>query len=277
MQIRIGFDIKYWCGQPTPTLFKLLVEPTRQKDLITPEHVDGGDGLLLEEYRDSFGNRCQRGLSPAGMTHIRLDAVLDDDGSHDEQNLSARETPVFDLPPDVLRFVQPSRYCESDLLSNFAWSQFGSAPPGWERVQAIVDFTHRQIAFGYQYADVFRTATGALNQRVGVCRDYAHLAVALCRAMNIPARYCNGYMGDIGVPADPAPMDFNAWFEVYLDGKWYTFDARHNRPRIGRIVICRGLDAADCAMIQTFGPHTLNAFKVVTEQVSCGAPVALVA
>ena len=267
MRIRLGFDIAYSCQQPTPTLFKLQIEPARLPDLIGRENIVSDNGLVFTPYMDSFGNRCLRGVSQRGRTRIHLDALIEDDGTHDPQNLAAQETPLADLPAETLQFLQPSRYCESDALSQFAWSQFGGTTPGWERAQAIVDFAHRQIRFGYPDANIWRTALSAINDGVGVCRDYAHLAVALLRAMNIPARYCNGYMGDIGVPADPAPMDFNAWCEAYLDGKWWTFDARHNTPRIGRVVISRGMDAADCAMIHTFGPHWLESFTVVTEEV----------
>lgn len=266
MRIRLGFDIVYSCQTPTPTLFKLLVEPERARDLIGGEPILADNGLVLSPYVDAFGNRCLRGVSQPGRTRIHLDALIEDDGTHDPQDHAAQEVPLADLPPETLQFLQPSRYCESDALSQFAWNQFGHTAPGWARAQAIVDFAHAQIRFGYPDANIFRTAQSALNDRVGVCRDYAHLAVALLRAMNIPARYCNGYMGDIGVPPDPAPMDFNAWCEAYLGGRWYTFDARHNTPRIGRVVICRGMDAADCAMIHTFGPHWLERFHVVTEE-----------
>ncbi len=271
MRIRLGFDIEYSCAQPTPTLFKLLVEQDRERDLIDAEKIVADNGLTFAPYVDAFGNRCLRGVSQPGRTRIHLDASIEDDGTHDDRKLTARETPLADLPPHTLQFLQPSRYCESDALAPFAWSQFGATRPGWERAQAIVDFAHHQIAFGYPNANIWRTAQSAMNDRVGVCRDYAHLAVALLRAMNIPARYCNGYMGDIGVPPDPAPMDFNAWCEAYLDGRWYTFDARHNTPRIGRVVISRGMDAADCAMIHTFGPHTLEKFVVVTEEAASHA------
>lgn len=266
MRIRVGFDIAYRCHQPTPTVFKLLVEPARRDDFVTPERIVADNGLTLTPYRDAFDNRCLRGVSQPGLTRLRLDAVIEDDGLPDAQDPAARETPLADLPADVLAYLQPSRYCESDALSQFAWSMFGHTQPGWERAQAIVDFAHRRIAFGYPNATIWRTAQSALADGVGVCRDYAHLAVALLRAMNIPARYCNGYMGDIGVTPDPAPMDFNAWCEVFLDGRWRTFDARHNVPRIGRVVISRGMDAADCAMIHTFGPHTLERFQVISEE-----------
>lgn len=274
MRIRIGFDIAYSCLQPTPTILKLNIERARRADLETSEIIRGLAALTAQEFVDPFGNVCWRGVSPAGETRLSLDAVVSDDGRPDSHDRDAGETPVAELPVETLRYLHPSRYCESDALSQFAWSRFGGVRPGWERVQAICDFVHGHIRFGYPNANVFRTALGAFNEGVGVCRDFGHLAVALCRAMNIPARYCNGYLGDIGVPPDPAPMDFNAWFEAYVGGRWVTFDARHNTPRIGRIVLTRGLDAADCAMIQTFGLHTLTRFTVLTEEVASDAPPA---
>jgi transglutaminase-like putative cysteine protease len=180
----------------------------------------------------------------------------------------AREVPVQELHTDVLRYLVGSRYCEVDKLGSFAWAQFGTVKPGWTRVQAIFDFVHNHLEFGYPHARATRSAAESLEERLGVCRDFTHLSIALLRAMNIPARYCNGYLGDIGVPPDPAPMDFNAWTEVYLDGHWYTFDARHNMPRIGRIVVARGLDAADIPMVHTFGPHWLQEFTVMTDEVA---------
>jgi len=160
-----------------------------------------------------------------------------------------------------------SRYCDTQKLSDLAWSMFGGITGGWQRVQAICDYVHDRITFGYHYARNDRTASEGHDERTGVCRDFAHLAVTLCRCMNIPARYCTGYLGDIGVPADPAPMDFSAWFEVFLSGRWYTFDARHNHPRIGRVVIARGRDAADVAISTTFGSARLTRFMVITEEV----------
>jgi transglutaminase-like putative cysteine protease len=177
------------------------------------------------------------------------------------------QAPVPELPDDTLVYLLGSRYCDTQKLSDFAWSLFGSIDGGWQRVQAICDYTHDRIRFGYNFARSDRTASEGHQERVGVCRDFAHLAVALCRCMNIPARYCTGYLGDIGVPRDPAPMDFSAWFEAYIGGKWYTFDARHNHPRIGRIVVARGRDAADVAISTAFGPTKLVRFNVVTEEV----------
>lgn len=266
MRIRIGFDIAWLCWTPTPTILKLNLEHARRRDLVTTETIVGLDALEARVFVDSFGNICWRGVSPPGETRLQLDAVVRDSGRPDIYDMEAGETPVPDLPVETLRYLNPSRYCESDALSQFAWNTFGHEPPGYRRVRAITDFVHGHLRFSYPEADIFRTAQAAWQQRVGVCRDFAHLAIALCRAMNIPARYCNGYLGDIGVPPDPAPMDFNAWFEAFIGGRWVTFDARHNTPRIGRIVLTRGLDAADCAMLQTFGPHGLTRFRVITEE-----------
>jgi transglutaminase-like putative cysteine protease len=174
---------------------------------------------------------------------------------------------VPELPEETLVFLLGSRYCETDRLSEFAWKQFGHLPRGWHLVQAICDFVHNHITFGYQHARSTRTALEAYHERVGVCRDFAHLAVTLCRCMNIPARYCTGYLGDIGIPPVDAPMDFAAWFEVYLGGRWYTFDPRNNTPRIGRVLIARGRDACDVALSSSFGPNTLSSFKVWTDEV----------
>ena len=205
---------------------------------------------------------------------LRLQGVFRTDGRADEVDTAAEATPVSNLPPDTLPFLRPSRYCETDLLSDFAWANFGGVSGGWARVQAICDFVHGRLRFSYPEARPTRTANDALAEGVGVCRDFTHLAIALCRCLNIPARYCNGYLGDIGVPPDPAPMDFNAWFEVFLGDRWFTFDARHNQPRIGRILIARGRDAADIPMIATFGSHGLTRFTVVTEEIKEHAAIA---
>ena len=268
MLIRVGFDIAYSCPQPVATVLKLGIEPGRARDLLKPDTISVEPTVPLREYADSFGNRCTRLVSPAGVTRLRTETIVRDCGEPDVAAPDAREVPVQELPDEALAYLVNSRYCEVDKLGTFAWSQFGSVKPGWTRVQAIFDFVHNHLEFGYPHARPTRTAAEGLAERLGVCRDFTHLTIALCRAMNIPARYCNGYLGDIGVPADPAPMDFNAWTEVYLDGRWYTFDGRHNMPRIGRIVVARGLDAADIPMIHTFGPHWLQEFTVITEQVA---------
>jgi transglutaminase-like putative cysteine protease len=268
MLIRVGFEIAYSCPQPVATVLKLGIEHGRARDLINPDIIVVEPHAPLREYTDTFGNRCTRLISPAGVTRLKTETIVRDSGEVDTVNPDAREVPVQELPDEVLRYLVNSRYCEVDKLGSFAWSQFGGVKPGWTRVQAIVNFVHNHLEFGYPHARPTRTAAEGLEERLGVCRDFTHLSIALCRAMNIPARYCNGYLGDIGVPPDPAPMDFNAWTEVYLDGRWYTFDGRHNMPRIGRIVVARGLDAADIPMIHTFGPHWLQEFTVITEEVA---------
>ena len=267
MQIRVGFEIVYDCPQPTPMILNLNVHFTRVSDLI------GRDDLLFEPqvpmaaYRDSFGNWCTRIVAPTGRTRITANALVNDTGLVDAFVPEARQIAVQDLPEDTLLFLLGSRYCETDRLSEIAWSLFGNAPTGWARVQAICDWVHHHITFGYEHARMTRTALEAYFDRTGVCRDYAHLAVAFCRCMNIPARYCTGYLGDIGVPKSAAPMDFAAWFEAYLDGHWYTFDARNNTPRIGRVLIARGRDAADVAISNAFGVNTLVSFRVWTDEV----------
>jgi transglutaminase-like putative cysteine protease len=268
MLIRVGFNIAYSCPQPVATVLKLGIERDRARDLLKPDTIVAEPLVPLREFTDSFGNRCTRLISPAGATRLKTETIVHDSGEPDVLAPDAREVPVQELPDDALRYLVNSRYCEVDKLGSFAWAQFGGAKPGWTRVQAIFDFVHKHLEFGYPHARPTRTAAEGLEERLGVCRDFTHLSIALCRAMNIPARYCNGYLGDIGVPPDPAPMDFNAWTEVFLDGRWYTFDGRHNMPRIGRIVVARGLDAADIPMIHTFGAHWLQEFTVVTEEVA---------
>jgi transglutaminase-like putative cysteine protease len=264
MIIRAGFHIAFELSQPTPIILMLSVHPSRAKDILTDSEIRASPGLPMHTYRDAFGNQCTRVLAPAGLVGFRSSSDVRDTGLPDEVCFDARRHPVEELPYETLLFLTGSRYCDTQRLSDFAWSTFSRSGSGWETVQSICDFVHSQIKFGYCYARDDRTAFDAFNERVGVCRDFAHLAVALCRCMNIPARYCTGYLGDIGVPPDPAPMDFSAWFEVFIGGKWFTFDARHNRPRIGRIVIARGRDAADVAISTSFGRSSLAQFKVHT-------------
>ena len=267
MKIRCGFDITYTCPVPTPMLFLLSVHPSREKDLLTPQNISIDPALPTREYLDAFGNRVTRLLAPAGPLNLKADFTVADSGLVDEYAPDAREVPVDELPDDALIFLLASRYCDTESLSNLAWAQFGSTPRGWARVQAIVDYAHNRLTFGYQHARNTRTASEGHMEQVGVCRDFAHLAVTLCRCMNIPARYCTGYLGDIGIPPVDAPMDFSAWFEVYLEGRWYTFDARHNFPRIGRVVMARGRDATDVAISTSFGTAFLNKFDVITDEV----------
>lgn len=264
MLIRLGYEIAIECTDATPVISLLEIHRERQADIKRQTRVLTSPSVPSKVYHDLFGNACRRFVAPAGNFRILYDAAVEDSGEPDAVNALAREVPVAELPDDVLGYLLGSRYCETDHLSGLAWQLFGHLPSGWTRVQAIVDYVHNRLSFGYGYARPTRTAAQAHEERVGVCRDFAHLAITLCRCMNIPARYVNGYLGDIGVPVDPAPMDFSAWMEVYLDGKWYTFDPRHNTPRIGRVVIARGRDATDVPLLHSFGPHRLSLFKVWT-------------
>jgi transglutaminase-like putative cysteine protease len=267
VEIRAGYDIAFQCFQETPMTLALSIEPARERDLLSDHIIRFTPGVPSRNYVDMFGNTCTRIVAPAGLIEIRNEFLISDSGLPDEVAPDARQLDVAELPDGVLVYLLGSRYCDTQKLSDLAWQQFGNGMPGWQRVQAICDYVHQRISFGYHHARCDRTAFEGHEERVGVCRDFAHLAVTLCRCMNIPARYCTGYLGDIGVPADPAPMDFSAWFEVYLDGRWYTFDARHNHPRIGRIVMARGRDAADVAISTTFGVAQLVKFAVLTEEV----------
>ena len=274
MRIRYGYRIELACTHDMPLIPLLEVHPSRWHDLATPDEMrvtalaDPSLPIMVTQDLDAFGNLRRRMVAPAGGIRLESEGIVHDSGEPDIINPAAREVSPSRLPDSALVYLLGSRYCETDKLFDQAWSLFGQVQPGWSRVQAIVDFVHNHLTFGYHFARNTRTAAEAFEERIGVCRDFAHLAVALCRCMNIPARYCNGYLGDIGLPADPAPMDFNAWFEVFLGGRWYTFDARHNEQRIGRIVIARGRDATDVAMIGSFGTHTLQRFEVITEEVA---------
>ncbi|MBC7941261.1 MAG: transglutaminase family protein [Chitinophagaceae bacterium] len=267
MQIRFGYDLTYNCPQPTPMILMLNVHYTRVADLAVPDHLVTTPALPVTGYRDSFGNWCTRIVAPAGDTRLTCQALIHDSGQREPVVPNAWQTPVEQLPEETLVYLLGSRYCETERLSEIAWQLFGHAPLGWGRVQTICDFVHRHIQFGYHHARRSKTAFEAYQEGAGVCRDYAHLAITLCRCMNIPARYCTGYLGDIGVPPVDAPMDFAGWFEAWLDGRWYTFDARNNTPRIGRVLMARGRDAADVAISTTFGPNTLTNFRVWTEEV----------
>jgi transglutaminase-like putative cysteine protease len=265
MLIRAGYRISLQCPQATPLLALLHVHPSRQGDLRSSSSIVADHAMTMRTFPDQFGNVCTRTTAPAGTVTLSSDFVIEDSGLPDEVAPGVPEVPIEDLPDDALKYLLPSRYCETDRLSTVAWSLFAGTPRGWPRVQAIVDFVQGHITFGYEHASATRSAWDAYQERVGVCRDFAHLAIALCRSMNIPARYSTGYLGDIGVPAMDAPMDFSAWFEAYLGGRWYTFDARHNMPRVGRVLMAQGRDAADVALTTTFGPSTLVGFRVFTD------------
>jgi transglutaminase-like putative cysteine protease len=267
MYLRVGYELVYDCPQPTPMILTLNVHYTRVSDLVVADHLRSDPSVPIAAYRDGFGNWCTRIVSPEGRIRLFTDAVVRDSGQPDVVVPDALQHLVQDLPEETLVYLLGSRYCETDRLSEAAWSLFANTPLGWPRVQAICDFVHRHIAFGYEHARATKTAMEVFTEGKGVCRDYAHLAVAFCRCLNIPARYCTGYLGDIGVPPSADPMDFSAWFEVFLGGRWYTFDARNNVPRIGRVLIARGRDASDVAISSTFGPNTLAGFKVWTDEV----------
>ena len=270
MLIRAGFDIVFECAAPTPMLLQVHVHPERGGDLEQSERLTTDPHTHYTNYIDDFGNRCTRLVAPAGHLRLSNSLRIRDSGVQDTMPWGAGQALVNALPDAVLVYLLGSRYCDTDRLATEAWALFGAIAPGWPRVQAILNYTHAQLEFGYQHARADRSASESNSERKGVCRDFAHLAITLCRCLNIPARYCTGYLGDIGVPADPAPMDFSAWFEVFLDGKWHTVDARHNKPRIGRILMARGRDATDAAISTAFGTATLVRFEVITEEVRPG-------
>jgi transglutaminase-like putative cysteine protease len=267
MILRLGYDIKFDIPYPVAMVALLNVHPSRAADLRAPDRVIADPAAPMESYLDSFGNRCTRFVAQAGALRLSNSTLIYDSGVADLVCPEARELPVQELPHDVLCYLYNSRYCEVDRFSTIALELFGALSPGWSRVQALCDWVHTRVTFGYQYARPTKTALDVFTERFGVCRDFQHLAVTLCRALNIPARYATGYLCDIGVPASPSPMDFSAWFEVYLDDRWWTFDARHNHPRIGRILMATGRDASDVAMTTSFGIANLRQFTVVSEQV----------
>jgi transglutaminase-like putative cysteine protease len=268
MKLKIGYELHYHFPQPTPAILMLNVHYSRASDLETPDHVMLTPAVAIDGYRDGFGNWCCRLVAPAGQMRITSNVIVHDSGEPDPQEPEAMQIAIEQLPQEAIVFLLPSRFCDSDRMLNLAWQHFGAGTTGWSRVQAICDFVHQHIAFGYEHARVTRTASEAYAERQGVCRDYAHLAIAFCRAMNIPARYCTGYLGDVGTPPPYPPGDFAAWFEAYLGGKWHTFDPRNNTPRIGRILIARGRDAADVAITTTFGPNTLQSVRVWTDEIA---------
>lgn len=275
MFIKYGFQTTISVPTPTPLIAMLEVHPERSGDIQSETPFLTTPQVPTTVYVDRFGNRCRRLLAPAGDVTFQLEGTLFDSGDREPVVPHAGEIPVEKLPANVIEFLLGSRYCETDKMSQTAWDLFGQVPAGWRRVQAIADYVHDHLTFGYEHARATRTAVEAHEEGIGVCRDFAHLMITFCRCLNIPARYVNGYLGDIGVPPDPAPMDYSAWVEVFLAGRWHTFDARHNEPRIGRIVVARGRDATDVPLINSFGQHTLKAFSVVTEEIE--EPMPLVA
>jgi transglutaminase-like putative cysteine protease len=267
MLIRLAYDIQFEIPAPVAMVTMLNVHPSRVGDLLEPDELQTEPKFNLAHYLDDFGNRCTRFIAPAGELKLSGATLINDSGEPDAVNLSAREAAVGDLPNEVLRYLLNTRYCEVDRFATLAVELFGTVEPGWGRVQAICDWVHEKVAFNYQHARPTKSALDVFTERVGVCRDFQHLAITFCRALNIPARYATGYLGDIGVPKN-MPMDFSAWFEVYLDGQWWTFDARNNQPRIGRVLMATGPDASDVAITTSFGVANLKHFFVVTEEVN---------
>jgi transglutaminase-like putative cysteine protease len=267
MKIRLGYDIAFEAPQQVAMVAMLHVHPTRAPDLLEPDVLETNAGVTKEEYVDSFGNLCTRLLAPPGELHLHGATLINDSGEPDAAGPGAVEHPPAELPTETLQFLLASRYCEVDLLSPVAHDLFGGIAPGWPRVQAICGWVHWKVEFGYQFARPTKTALEVYTERRGVCRDFQHLAITFCRAMNIPARYATGYLGDIGIYIPPAPMDFSAWFEVYLGDRWWTLDARHNQPRIGRVLMATGRDAADVALTTAFGAANLKKFFVVSDEV----------
>jgi transglutaminase-like putative cysteine protease len=272
MLIRLGYDIEFETPSSVPIVALLSVHPSRIKDLREEDRLRVEPEVAIQTYLDSFGNRCSRFLAPQGKIRLTGSTLIEDSGEPDWFDLGAPEVPAAELPVETLQYLLASRSCEVDLLSNIAADLFGDVEPGLGRVQAICDWVHRKVTFGYPFARPTRTALDVYTERIGVCRDFQHLAITFCRCLNIPARYVTGYLGDIGVPPSPSPMDFSAWFEAYLGGRWWTFDARHNRPRIGRVLVATGRDAADVAITTSFGQTNLISFKVITDEVLTGAP-----
>jgi transglutaminase-like putative cysteine protease len=267
MLIRLGYDIRFEIPAPVPMTALLNVHPSRRHDLREPDRLCVEPEVPVEEYEDLFGNLSTRFSAPQGTIRLTSSTIVEDSGLPDPVCPAAREVPAGELPPETLRYLMGSRFCEVDLLSAAAVELFGDVPRGWARVQAICDWVQSKVTFSYAQARSTRTALDVFTERVGVCRDFQHLAITFCRALNIPARYTAGYLGDIGVPPAPYPMDFSAWFEAYLEDRWWTFDARHNTPRIGRVLLATGLDATDVAITTSFGAAKLTHFHVVTDEV----------
>jgi transglutaminase-like putative cysteine protease len=268
MRIRLGYDIQFEVPVPAPVVAMLNVHPSRAGDLLEPDRLRTEPDVNQEQYTDGFGNICCRFTAPAGLIRLWNSTLIEDSGNPDPQDCSAREIPVADLPAETLRFLLSSRYCEVDLLSNTAAQLFGGLAPGWQRVQAICDWVHQNVTFGYEFASPTKTALDVYQDRRGVCRDFQHLAITFCRSLNIPARYATGYLGDICVPPTDAVMDFSAWFEVYLEDRWWAFDARNNEPRVGRVLMATGRDATDVAITTSFGNARLVHFEVTTDEVT---------
>ena len=268
MELNVGYELIYDCPQPTPMLLVLHIHYTRASDILVPDHIITDPSVPLSAYRDGFGNWCSRIIAPQGRIRIASNAVVRDSGKPDNVVKDAWQHSIEDLPEEALVFLLASRDCDTEKLSQIAWDLFGRTEPGWARVQAVCDYVHNHIKFNYMDANPTRTASEAFYERRGVCRDFTHLAIAFCRSLNIPARYCTGYLSDLGTPKPWAAGDFAAWFEAYIGGRWQMFDPRNNVPRLGRVLMARGRDAIDVAITTTFGPNTLVSFRVITDEVA---------
>lgn len=278
MLIRSEFDIQFQHAHPTPTVALLHLHPSleprvRSGNVLAIEHLqETGTAAPSEvvpstEYRDSFGNRCTRFVAPPGPIRLTYSSLVEIEAVPDPISTEAQQASVDQLPDEVLRFLLPSRYCEVDRFVPVAQDLFGWMTPGWTRAVAIRDWVHSKVRFDYQAARPTKTAMDVFTERVGVCRDFQHLAITLSRCQNIPARYVTGYLGDIRSPYS-GPGDFSAWYEVFLNGRWWTMDARHNEPRMGRILMATGGDAADVAITTSFGNASLKHFKVESNEVN---------
>jgi len=267
MRVRVGCEFLYNAEVATHALIQ--VEPRLEGGVrALDEQWQNEPQIGMSRYVDGYGNVCRRATICPGISSLRYDALLEVPGTSDPERLDAVEVAPRDLPDEALIFTLPSRYCPSQELADDAWSLFGSSPPGWRRVQTICDWVHSEVRFGYVDSPPLATAIDVFNSRAGVCRDFAHLAVTFCRALNIPARYVFGYLPDIGVPVAPEPMDFAGWMEVFLDGAWWTFDPRNNQRRVGRALVGRGRDALDVAMISTYGGPELTSMTVWADEVT---------
>lgn len=267
MEIKFGYELVFEFPQATPLILMLEVHPSRAGDLLVKDQIVTEPFCPISVYRDSFGNNCSRLIAPEGQLRLSTRAEIQDSGNTDEVVPFAHQQDVENLPSETLRYLLPSRYCDTDLLTDRAWQMFENAPMGWARVQAICDFVHKHMTYDIDTARPTKSASEALDEASGVCRDYAHLAISLCRCMNIPARYCSGYMMHEGGPDEPHEPEFAAWFEALLDGQWYTFDARFNEPQRGRILIARGQDASDVPVMHAFGFSTIVSFDVWAQEV----------
>lgn len=267
LTVRVGCALAYETTQAVPILL-LLKPPLDGRQLVLEERLAFGPDLPVTQVVDTHGNVVFRLMLRPGLNEIRHDAIFSVPNLPDNHGLPAEPVPVARLPIEALRYTLPSRYCDSDKLMDLAWQAFGALPNGVERVQAICDWVHACIEYRYGSGSALISAWDVVQRGYGVCRDLAHVCVALCRTFNLPARYVSGHLPDIGVQDPGIPMDFHAYFEVYLGGQWHTFDARNNEPRIGRIKIAHGMDAVDAAFATIYGDAKLARFDVWAYQVA---------